>query len=658
MHHHPRPRLPAQNFKFRLPAAVLVLLGAAIALPAQVIGTEAALVTPTRLKRMSVEELLTQQVVSVSRRPEAWSQTAGNIFLIRGQAVATTGATVLPDLLRMATNLFVTQKSSSEWGVNARGFMRTNSASNKLLVMVDGRTVYSPLFSNVFWESTSVFLPDLDRIEVISGPAGSTWGANAVNGVISISSKSARDTLGGLVVVNTGTEEDSFAVRYGVKLGDTGAMRVYVQGARHDDTLSAAGTDDNYDHWKSLQSGFRADWGTAAAGALTLQGDFFSARYRDNPQLANDSYNLLGRWSRDLSPDSQLWIRAYHDYTHDEADTGSREVSTSTDLEFQHHLKLDDKQDLLWGADYRLQEDTVTGTAGFVLLPADLKFALGSVFAQHEIGFANDALKLTTGLRFEHNYYSGWDYLPSLRLAWTRPGNLFWAAASRAARIPSRFDVDYFSPATPPFFLVQGGPDFKPEILYAYELGWRGQPAKAVSLTATVYYHDYDTLRSLEPSGPAIIPITIGNKVAGRSYGVEFFADWDVTSWWRLRAGGFSMHQETWLKAGSGDLEHGLGEGSFPEYQAQLRNSFRLGKSVVWWTSLRHEAAVPAYDGGNGTVPAYTELDMSLTWTGRNGLEVTLRGRNLLDAAHPEIGGLTARREIERSMQASFRYKF
>jgi iron complex outermembrane receptor protein len=646
----------ALNIRTGSIAGLLALWGLAGPLRAQEVSPD-PVVAPAVLKRMSVEELLAQPVISVSRRAEAWSQAPSNVFLIRNQAVASTGATVLPDLLRMSTNFFVAQKSASEWAVNARGFVRTNSASNKLLVTIDGRTVYSPLFSNVFWESTSMFLPDLDRIEVISGPAGSTWGANAVNGVISIQSKSARDTLGGLLIANTGTEENGFAARYGTKLGNNGAIRFYVQDAEHEATLSATGAKDDYDAWRSFQAGMRADWGTADLGEFTLQSDVFQGTYRDNPRLSNDTFSILGRWARNFTPDSQLWIRAYHDYVQGASDNVNYEVSHTTDVEFQHHVKLTEKQDFIWGANYRLLEDTIHNTVGYTILPADLNFTLGSIFAQHVIDL-RDTLKLTTGIRAEHNYYSGWEYLPSIRLAQKLPGQLLWVAASRSARIPSRFDVDYYAPATAPYYIVQGGPDFKAEIVHAFELGWRGQPAKAVSLTATAYYNEYNDLRSIEPSGPAILPVTIGNGVAGRSYGLEVFADWDVTSWWRLRAGGFVMHQETWLKAGGGDLEQGLGEGSFPEYQAQLRNTFHLGRAVTWWTSLRHVAEVPAYDGGNGVVPAYTELDMSLNWRARQSLEFVVTGRNLLDASHPEIGGLTARREIQRSVQASVRLKF
>lgn len=649
---------------FRRWSVAATLLSAALGLAPGMRGDDpqtpdTAWLTPQDLKRMTVEELLEQPVTSMSRRPEAWRDTAGNIFLIRGLSTFPTGAQTLPDLLRLAPDLFVAQKSSSEWGINARGFMRTNSASNKLLVMIDGRTVYSPLFSNVFWESTSTFLPDLERIEVITGPAGSTWGSNAVNGVINIQSKSARETVGGLAQAYIGSDADSFAVRQGVTLGRNGALRVYVQGADHEATLSSTGAADDYDAWRSVQTGFRGDWGTGATGDFTLQGDMFNAHYRKNPELVNDAFNLLARWSRDLTPDSQLWIRAYHDFSRTEITGSNREITHSSDLEFQYRLKLTDDQELLWGADYRLQEDSISNTAGFTIQPANVDFGLLSFFAQHEVSFARDKLRLTTGLRLERNHYSGWEYMPSLRLAWPGPERLVWLGASRAVRIPSRFDADYYAPATPPYSLVAGGPDFKAEVVNAYELGWRAQPASSLSLTVTAYYHDYHDLRSLEPSGPAILPITIGNGVAGRSHGIEAFADWDVTPWWRLRAGGFVMHQETWLTAGSGDLERGLGELSFPGYQAQLRNTLRIGKKVTFWTALRHVASVPVYENGQyGRVPAYTELDATLTWAARPSLDFSLGGRNLLDAAHPEIGAFAEQRQVRRSVEAGVRFKY
>lgn len=605
-----------------------------------------------KLMGMSVEELLAQRVESVSRKPEAWSEAASNVFLITDQASSSTGATTLPELLRLATNLYVAQSTSAQWAVNARGFVRSNAFSNKLLVMIDGRTVYSPLFSNVFWDSTGAFLPDLDRIEVISGPAGANWGANAVNGVINIQTKSARETLGGLVFAGTGIMEDNFGVRYGAKIGATGAMRVYVQGAKHGATRSASGAEDDFDRWKSTQGGFRADWGEAAVGEFTVQGDFFSGRYDNGPQpqTTSDGANLLARWSRRISPDANFWIRAYHDYAKRNSQGALTEITRTTDLELQHDFVLGSRQQWHWGADYRQMSDSMQ-TVGFIIKPSQLDFALASVFAQHQVELG--AFQLTTGLRLEHNYFSGWENQPSFRLAWRQRGQTVWLAASRATRIPSRLETGYFAPANPPYMVV-GGESVVAETVKAYELGWRTQPAKALSITSTLYFHDYDHLRSVEPTSP----VTFANGVAGRSYGLEMFVDWEVAPWWRLRVGGFSMNQRTWLKPGGADLEHAGGESSFPDYQVQLRNTFHLGKAISVWTALRHVAAVRANDGGGGVVPAYTELDISLSWKFRPDVEFSLTGRNLLDRMHPELGGQAVRREITRNVQAAMRVNF
>ncbi len=617
-------------------------------------STEEPVVSPSILKRMSVEELLSQEVLSASRSPEPWKQAASDIFLIRSQSVAAVGTSSLPDLLRLSTNLFVAQVSASQWAVNARGFVRSNGFSNKLLVMIDGRTVYSPLFSNVFWDSTSVFLPDLSRIEVISGPAGSTWGANAVNGVISIETKSARETLGGLFTTTIGTEEKNFGVRYGTRLSGNGAIRFYFQGTDHDSSLSNTGADDHADEWKSLQGGFRADWGNETTGQFTVQGDAFSGQY-DNlpaPRTTDDDVNLLAKWAKETSPDSHLWVRIYHDYSKRDSQGALTETTRTTDFEFQHDVTFSDHQSVLWGANYRLLSDSMRGV-GFAILPAELTFGLGSVFGQHELKFAGSRLQLTSGLRLEHNHFSGWEYQPSERLAWRGAHQTVWVAASRATRIPSRLETGFFQPAQPPYVVV-GGEDVVAEIVNAFEFGWRFNPTKNVSLTTTLYSQNYDHLRSVEPTSPA----TFANGVKGRSDGIELFVDWDVNSWWRLRAGGFEMHQTTSLRPGGADLEHGQGESSFPAYQLQLRNTFRLQKNLTWWTNLRNVARIRANDNGGGVVPAYTELDMALNWLVTPSLELTLSGRNLLHASHPELGGLAVQREIERSAEMAFRVKF
>ncbi|HEY4301889.1 MAG TPA: TonB-dependent receptor [Candidatus Didemnitutus sp.] len=643
------------------PATVLPrLVGAALAILAlhpavlQAQDLPSAEPTPSLLRQLTVEELLQLDVTSVSRQPEPWSNAAGNVFLVRGQSVWATGASTLPDLLRLAPNLFVAQSNSWQWGVSARGFLRSDSFSNKLLVMIDGRTVYSPLFSNVFWDSTSVFLPDLDRIEVISGPAGTTYGANAVNGVINIESKSAFDTLGGLAFARTGTQDSDAGVRYGAKIGDTGAFRIYAQTSQADESRSNSGANDDFDAWHTSQAGLRADWGDSVSGALMVEGDYFTGKFDEGsaPATTSEESDVLAKWTRELTPDSSVWVRAYYDYSIRDSVAQLTETTRTMDLEFQHTLRIDSAQKLVWGADYRLMQDSMQ-TVGFAILPSSLDFGLGSIFAQHHLKFARDEMELTSGLRLEHNHFSGWEYEPNLRLSWHPSDQTFWIAGSRATRIPSRLETGFFEPATPPY-LVVGGDDVVAEVVDSYEAGWRSRPAANLSVTTTAYVQNYDHLRSVEPGSPA----TFGNDVKGRSYGVEVFLDWQITSWWRLRAGGFGMNQSTWVLPGGADIEKGKGESSFPAYQAQIRNTFHLAKSVTLWTSLRRIAAVPPGSAGGADVPAYTELDANITWTLVPGLDVALTGRNLLHRYHYEIGSDSTRRAIPRAIEVALRQKF
>ncbi len=618
-----------------------------------------AAVNAGTLKKMSVEELLAQTVTSVSRRPESWAEAPSNVFLIRGgQSASTIGANSLPELLRLATNLFVAQSSSSGWAINARGFVRSNAYSNKLLVLIDGRTVYSPLFSNVFWDSTNVFLPDLESVEAISGPAGAMWGANAVNGVINVQTKSAHATLGSLITASGGSEARMFGARYGTTVGKTGALRVYVQGSDYDASRNAQGQEDESDPWKSFQGGFRSDWGTAAKGEFTVQGDAFSGRFKNGvlPDTRNDNANLLTRWSRDLSPDSHLWVRLYHDYSKRDTISAITETSRATDLEFQHRISFLGNQEFVWGADYRLMSDSVAHTVFFAILPPELDFTLSSVFAQYETPLGrNSPLRLNAGFRLEHNHFSGWESQPSLRLAWQFKRDTTWLSASRATRIPSRLDTGFFLPQTPPY-LAAGGPDFKAEIVDSYEAGWRSRPTRDLSFTTTIYYHSYDRLRTVEI---ARSPAVVANGAEGHSYGVEAFVDWDVRSWWRVRLGGFTNTQRTHVKAGQTDSERGLGESSFPDYQIQFRNTFRFGPKVTLWSGLRYTAEVPGFENGAYShIPAYMEFDTNLMWRVRGDLELALGGRNLLHASHPEIGANATRREIPRTAQASLRWTF
>jgi len=631
----------------------LSLLAAGTGLKAQETG-----LSPEMLKKMTVEELLNQDVVSVSRKPERWGQAAGNVFLIRGAGAVRTGAATVPQILRLAPSLFVAQTSASNWAINARGFVRSTGQSNKLLVLVDGRSVYSPLFSNVFWDAQDVFVPDLDRVEVISGPAGSTWGANAVNGVINILSKSAHETLGGVFYAESGTETKAhFGARYGGTFGRTGALRVYAQHAEHDATLNAFGAEDGRDAWSSSQTGFRADWGVAGQSAWTFQGDAFRGRADNGGALktANDGANALLRLTRYLTPDSQLTARIYHDYTRRNDRDIIEDRLHTTDFELQHRINFEGGQELLWGGSYRSMDERIDHTVGYVILPPSLRFGLASLFFQHQIGVFDDVVRVTTGLRLEHNDFTGWEYQPNVRASWNvNDRHLVWASASRATRTPSRLDRDFYAPAEPPYIFAAGGPDVAAEVVHAYELGWRMRFAQNFSATVTVYYQDYDHLLTTELTSP----IVLASKGAGRSAGVEAFVDWQATARWRMRFGMFGVDQDTRLKSGSLDSAKGYAESSFPTHQIQLRNSFQLTKKLALWTSLRSVGKVPMLDAGGQPVPAYTELDARLAWDLRPGVEVALLGRNLLDGSHPEMGTDAARREIARSVQVSLQWAF
>ncbi len=634
------------------------LLASALAgtIEAQVI----ALQPPARLKQLTVEELLRTKVLSVSRTPQELRDVPSSLYLVRGEAVRGSGATSLPELLRLAPNLFVAQASAYDWAVGARGFTRASSRVNKMQVLIDGRTVYSPLFSGVFWDSQDVFLPDLDRIEVISGPAGVSWGANAVNGVINITTKSARDTQGGLAYAGLGSElEANVGLRYGGRIGRGDYYRVYAKHRSYDDSFAANSAD--RDAWEFTQGGFRIDGGNErAALEWTIQGDAYSGTYHTptTSRARNEGANLLARWTAHLTGESQVALRIYHDYTLRRVPDVYQEYLRTTDVEFQHQLRPRHGHQVVWGANYRyLNEEAHIDTDTFAIVPTARDMRLGGVFVQDVIDLGPDVVRLTPGVRVEHNTFSGWEQLPSLRAAWqVAPEHTLWAAVSRATRTPSRIDTDLRIPAEPPYQIV-GSANFHAEELTAYELGWRGQLARSLAGSLTASYHDYDYLRSLETGAP----LRIANGLRGHSTGLEAFLDWQVADDWRLRIGGFVLDEGTKLRPGATDVEAGLGEASDPDYQILVRSAFNLRPDLFLWLSLRCIGSVPVYANGvsAGAVPAYQELDATLRWTVRGNVEVSLVGRNLLHSSHPEIGPSAAsRHEVERSIYTTIQWEF
>jgi iron complex outermembrane recepter protein len=610
-------------------------------------------------KKLTLQELMDVEVVSVSRRPEKLSETASAIYVITHEQIRRSGATNVPDALRLAPNLHVGQVSSSSWTIGARGFNSTNTTSNKLLVMIDGRSVYSPLFSGVFWDTQDVFLPDLDRIEVISGPGGATWGANAVNGIINVLTKSARETQGGLAYGGGGGEERRFGgVRYGGRVGAGGHYRIY---AKHFDVDGFARPDgsDARDRHVMTQVGFRTDWDLSESAQLTVQGDAYNGWIAQPtaPRGELSGANLLARWTRTHSTDSQIQVQAYYDYARRWATNTFADWLETFDLDAQHQLSLGGRHRIVWGVNYRLWLDEVRNSPTQAFMPAADTVNLGSMFVQDEFELVPERLRVTLGIKLEHSDYSGFEYQPSARLAWlVTEKHTLWSAVSRAVRTPSRLDRDLYQPTRAPF-VIAGGPNFSSEILWAYEAGWRGRFTERTSGAVTYFYHDYDDLRSVEPTGP--LPLVFANGIEAQTYGVELSLEQEVTSWWRLRAAYALLRRELSYKPGGRDLNQLQSEISDPENEATLHTSFDLPGRIELDGSLRYVDDVPTFaNGQRGFVPSYTELDARIAWHARDDLELSVVGRSLLDRQHRAAGAGPNRREIERSVHGKATWRF
>jgi iron complex outermembrane receptor protein len=633
-----------------------LLAGALAALV--LVPAHAADVQVADLADLSLEQLANIEVTSVSRRAERLSDAAASIYVITGEDIRRSGVTSLPEALRLAPNLQVARTSASGYAITARGF--NNSIGNKLLVLIDGRTVYTPLFSGVFWDAQDVMLEDVDRIEVISGPGGTLWGANAVNGVINIITRTAHATQGALVAAGGGNLEAGGSVRYGGKLGADGHYRVYGKYFDRDNTERADGTQVR-DGWYNGQAGFRADWGGGDRG-FTVQGDAYSGKL-DQAQPGKttiDGVNLLGRWSERLAGGSELRLQAYFDHTERDIPGTFVEKLDIFDVEFQHGIPFGASQRLLWGGGYRYARDRVQNSAALAFLPAHRNLDWVNVFVQDEIRIT-DTVELTPGIKLERNEYTDWETLPSVRLAWKpAAGQLLWTAVSRAVRAPARLDRDFFIPGNPPFVLA-GGPNFRSEIANVLEIGNRGQPASTVSYSMTVFYHDYDHLRSVEPApgaacvanppGNIFVPgnaCVLANGIEGKTKGIEAWGNWRVGRAWRLSAGGMYLDTDLRRKPGSLDPIGPSALGNDPDYQVFLRSSHDLGDRYELDILLRSVGDLP-----NPDVPSYTALDVRLGWRPARNVELSLTLQNLLDDAHAEFGsaaGTNPRSEYERGV--------
>jgi iron complex outermembrane receptor protein len=605
---------------------------------------------------LSFAELAEIQVTSVSKKAERLGDAAASVFVITSEDLRRSGAAKLSEALRLAPNLHVAQASGSGYAISARGF--NSSAANKLLVLIDGRSVYTPLFAGVFWDVQDTLLEDVERIEVISGPGGTLWGTNAVNGVINIITRSSKDTNGVLVSTSAGSRASEGAARYGLTLDNGVAFRIFGKYTDSKHTRIASGAPSNDAGYMS-RAGFRADWNgggdqftllgnayrgvedQAAPGAISISGTNIVL----GPIWLSGA-NLSAHWERQLDAGARLSWQAYFDRTERNVIPSFAESLDILDAQLQHTLAPIGMHTLAWGAGYRTGRDRLVNSKYVAFLPAESNQKWSSLFIQDQVSL-RDNLRLTLGARIEHNDYTGREFLPSARLAWKfAPQQSAWSAISRAVRAPSRLDVDVYVPGAAPFLLNGAAQQVRSELATVYELGYRGQPATTLSYSVTVYHTVYDFLRTQEIA-PDRRSFFFASMMEGRASGVEMWATYQATPGWRLNAGFTALKERLTLKPGSTDPGSDRASGQDPAHKLILRSSLDLSSRTQLDVSLRRLAALslPA-------VPAYTALDLRLGWRPDAHWELSIGGQNLIGGGHGEFTSVTTRTEFGRTAYA------
>jgi iron complex outermembrane receptor protein len=601
------------------------------------------------LSDLSLEELSQVEITSVSKRPEPLSRAPAAVYVITSDDIRRSGATSLPEALRLAPNLEVARVDAQTYNISSRG-MNSVNASNKLLVLIDGRSIYTPFFSSVFWDQQSVMLADVERIEVISGPGGALWGSNAMNGVVNVITKSSADTQGGLIDGKFGDSQRRGEGRWGGRLGDLGTYRGYALGFGQGHTDLPGGAS-SMDDWRGTQAGFRADMSALASG-FTVQGDIYN-NLVDMPGGRRSGGNLLGRWSKRLTDSSSLSVQTYYDQqdriVQASAGGGSDERLRTFDIEAEHVFAVGSRQQFVWGVGQRSWQDRFVNTANvFVLQPESQTIRLTNLYGQDTIAIS-DALSVTVGSKFEYSSFSGWAVMPSVRAGFVPDAkNFLWAAISRAVRSPSRLERDLTAPG-----IVNPSPDFQSEKLIAYEAGWRSQPLSRASVSVSLFYNDYTDLRTTKPNAVTFLPVTFGNGWEGHTYGVDAWGSYSPLAWWRLDAGVELLRKSFHLKPGESDIAGAQTVlGHDPGHQVFLHSYMDLTHDVELFVGLRQVGSLS--DVG---VPSYFEADVTLGWRVRPKLELSLAGQNLVHARHAEATAPPIL-EIPRSVYLGARWSF
>jgi iron complex outermembrane receptor protein len=621
--------------------------------------------SPADLTKLSLEDLMNISVSSAAKKDQKLGEAAAALYVITQEDLRRTGATTIADALRMVPGMEVAQINANSWAISARGF--NSRFANKLLVLMDGRSVYTPLFSGVFWDVQDTLLEDIERIEVIRGPAGTLWGANAINGVINIITKNARETQGGLLTGGGGSHEQGFgSVRYGASIGADAHFRVFGKYFDRGGFPGGGTGSHRHDDWNFGRGGVRVDWDASKRDSLTFLGDFYDGSVGERlpvstfvppfsraagGQFPVSGGSLLGRWNRSISESSDLKLQMYYDRTMRRSPV-HKETRDTVDWEFQHRFVPNASHEIIWGTSYRYTVDDIQNTPTITFSPASRGDHLFSAFIQDDLPLIENRLRLTLGSKFEYNSYTGFEMQPNVRVLWNpHEHHTLWAAVSRAVRTPSRFEhtIEGIFSIAPPLTAtcpalvpcetrVLGNKKFGSESLIAYEIGYRTQLTPRVSVDIATFYHDYRDLRTTELGTPfpaatpvphLVVPLSFHNKMHGHGYGIELSSTWNATEFWKVNLGYTFLRIGLQLDRTSRDTLSIATEGDSPQNQFHIRSYLDLPYRLSLDSALYYVDSVP-----NQRVPAYTRADVGIGWSPLKNFEARLVGQNLFDSSH------------------------
>ena len=595
---------------------------------------------PVDLTRLTLEELMDIQVTSVSKGEEDFSKAPSAIFVLTQEDLRRSGANTIPEALRMVPGVQVAQIDSSTWAITARGF--NSRFANKLLVLIDGRSVYTHVFAGVLWDEQDLVLEDVERIEVIRGPGGTLWGANAVNGVINIITKKTQETLGGQVSAGGGNLDKFIgSIRYGEKIGENAAVRVWGKYYNRNNLDDLQGNPAP-DEFETGRGGMRLDWDASESNSFTFQGDVMVGEFAGKttnavvslvPPLSGDlvgdsqvrTANFLTRWKHRFSDTSDTTLQFYYNRDHRDARNLKELLVDTYDLDFQHRFQFGNQHNILWGLGHRFIHDSFENSIGISYFPDSNLNYISNIFVQDKISLIEHELYLTIGSKFSVNNFTGFEFQPSARLAWTpNDKHTVWASVSRAVRAPGRSgDSARFNAAVVTLpgpvqavAVFQGQSDFESEDLLATEVGYRIRPHEKLFIDVATFVNIYRDVNSVEvgtafvnPAGFVELPLVSSNRLEGETYGVELAATWDVTDWWRLN-GAFTWFEMDLRRDPTSTDQNVAGlKGNDPEFQWNIRSHMDLSSNWEFDQTLYYVDVLQSQQ-----VRSYFRLDLRLGW--------------------------------------------